>query len=146
MSLKLVAIMMLACGQFALAEPIPGDIDCQKKPEKCSSLASKSLTTPLASSAVPATSTPLVSSALLVTSTPKASSTLPLMSTTTYTTSYCSVTSAVPFTTRPQTWYEQSCTPITRTTTTTDYSLQWECSTSTVTASYTMDNKFVGGS
>jgi hypothetical protein len=115
---------ILALTAFAFlsgAEPIPGDgVDCQKKPERCA--------TPVASSV----------------STKQASSTAPLMPTTTYTTSFCSVTGSVHFTTKPAIWYEQSCTQIVHTTTTTDYSLQWGCETSTVTAAYTMDNKFAG--
>ncbi|EAT79317.1 hypothetical protein SNOG_13433 [Parastagonospora nodorum SN15] len=95
---------ILALTAFAFlsgAEPIPGDgVDCQKKPERCA--------TPVASSV----------------STKQASSTVPLMSTTTYTTSFCSVTGSVAL------HHETSCL--------------WGCETSTVTAAYTMDNKFAG--
>lgn len=109
-------VTFLAYSALGLAEPIQKDSpDCQKRPDKCLS--------------------PIIDS-------PEAqqpSSTILVLSTTTYTTSFCSVTNAVPFT-RNATWYEQSCTQIIHTTTTTDYNLQWGCETSTVTTAYTMDD------
>jgi hypothetical protein len=107
---------------FAIAAPNPGDgPDCQRRPERCV------LTTTKAANA------------------PAPTSTGPILSTSTYTTSYCSVETAIPFT-RGATWYEQSCTQIAHTTTTTDYSLQWGCETTTVTTAFTIDNKLIGGS
>ncbi|KAF2034144.1 hypothetical protein EK21DRAFT_56931 [Setomelanomma holmii] len=90
-------------GASVFAAPNPGDgPDCQKKPERCK------LTTTKGAAA------------------PEPISTGPVLSTTTYTTSYCSIETAIPFT------KNTTC-------------LQWGRATSTVTTAYTMDNNFLGG-